>query len=211
MVLSTALEVVSEFKSDNLKQTLNNLRRQLIGKGKNEIVEVPHVFEAALVVKQASAQINEIVHAAGIIKCLKLILDDDEEILDMSLASGADGEGIDLVTNKRIAEFKFSKWQEGKKDANGMRKRQVFSDLVQLYLNDTYKNKELYVFSFDKVMKFFQSSKADWKKTLSKSGGLGDLLFQDLYIKRLDYSSVAQIYHLSNVKVYDINEVLKSE
>jgi hypothetical protein len=44
------------------------------------------------------------------------VLDSDEIIESLSLASGADGEGIDLATNK-IAEFKFSKWQIEK--ANG--------------------------------------------------------------------------------------------
>ena len=51
------------------------------------------------------------VHSTGIIKLLPKILDKNEKILGLSLAAGADGDGIDLVTSKRIAEFKFSKWQ----------------------------------------------------------------------------------------------------
>ena len=165
-----ALQIVSEFKGSNLKQKLNDIKRSLIGKGKTDITELNEVYEAALEVKRLSAQIDEVVHSTGIIKCLPLILSDDEQIIDLSLAAGADGEGIDLVTSKRIAEFKFSRWQDA--EANGMRKRQVFSDLVNLYLNPSQLKKELYVFGAVKIISFFQSEKALWENVLSKSGGL---------------------------------------
>ena len=158
MEASKALKTIAKFKGENLKQNLNVLRADLIGKSKNQITQPLGLYEAALEVKKLSAQIDEMVHASGIIKCLPIILEKGEIVEGLSLASGADGERIDLVTNKRIAEFKFSKWQVGK--ANGMRKRQVFSDLVQLYLNPTKKRKELYVLSYDMVFRFVQSKKA---------------------------------------------------
>src|SRR5205085_11454138 len=106
-------------------------------------------YEAALIVKKVSAQIDEMVHATGIINCLPKILEPNETIEDLSLAAGSEGEGFDLITNKRIAEFKFARWQDTA--ANGMRKRQVFADLVNLYLFETKKKKELYVFGADRI------------------------------------------------------------
>ncbi len=209
METSKALKIVADFKGENLKQNLNVLRAELIGKGKNQINQPLGLYEAALEVKRLSAQIDEMLHASGIIKCLPLILDDDEVIENLSLASGADGEGIDLVTDKRIAEFKFSKWQEGK--ANGMRKRQVFADLVQLYLNPSKKKKELYVLSYDMVFKFVQSKKAMNKNVLSKSGGLDKRLETHLLKNNIVAIYLNDIYSISNVKIIDIETILKNK
>src|SRR5690606_16202856 len=136
---------------------------------KARISSFDELFDAAMAVKLASAQINEIVHAVGIIKTLPIILDDDEIITNLSLASGAEGSGFDLETNKRVAEFKFAKWQDG--SANGMRKRQVFSDLANLTILKTDKKKELYVVSYDKVIRYL-NGKANWTNALSKSGNI---------------------------------------
>ncbi|MEN9335519.1 MAG: hypothetical protein RLZZ500_506 [Bacteroidota bacterium] len=201
-----ALQIVSDFKGSDLKEKLNKLRGGLLGKGKNNVKEPLHLYEAALVVKRISAQIDEMVHASGIIKCLPHILEDGEVIEDLSLASGADGAGIDLVTNKRIAEFKFSIWQEDK--ANGMRKRQVFGDLVQLHINPSKKKKEVYVMSYTSVIKFL-NGKSKWENQLSKSGSLKDKLGDYLKRNRLNYLTVNDIYNISGVEVKSIEEILK--
>lgn len=205
MDTSKALKIVADFKGNNLKQSLNVLRGDLIGKDKNQITEPSELFEAALVVKKLSAQIDEMVHASGIIKCLPLILEDNEIIESLSLAAGADGEGIDLVTNKRIAEFKFSRWQD--KVANGSRKRQVFADLVSLYLNVRDSKKELYVYNADKVLSFFKSEKAQWKNVLSKSGGLDKRLEKFLELNNVKAKYMNEIFIISKVKVIDIDTV----
>lgn len=201
-----ALQIVSSFKGTDLKQELNKLRGNLLHKGKNDINEPKHLFEAALEVKRISAQIDEMVHASGIIKCLPHILDEDEIIEDLSLASGADGAGIDLVTDKRIAEFKFSVWQEGK--ANGMRQRQVFGDLVQLYINDSPKKKEVYVMSYAMVLKFLNGKKSLWKNVLSKSGTLKENLELHLTKNRIETQTVNDIYNISGVVVKDIEKII---
>ena len=202
-----ALDIVSEFKGICLKKKLNEIKANLIGKGKTEISDFNEVYEAALEVKRLSAQIDEIVHSTGIIKCLPLILSDDEIIIDLSLAAGADGEGIDLVTSKRIAEFKFSRWQDAV--ANGMRKRQVFSDLVNLYLNPKQLKKELYVFGAAKIISFFQSERALWENVLSKSGGLDKKLEIHLTQKGISGKYLKDVYDVSGVKIIDIDDIMK--
>jgi hypothetical protein len=103
-----ALDIVLEFK-----EQLSELKLNMIGKTKSDITAKPELFDAALVVKKASAQINEVVHAVGIINSISEILDEGEIITNLSLAAGDEGDGFDLETTKRIAEFKFSRWQEG--------------------------------------------------------------------------------------------------
>ncbi len=137
---------------------------------------------------------------------MPLILLKDEIVVNLSLAAGADGEGIDLVTNKRIAGFKFSRWQSGV--ANGMRKRQVFSDLVNLYINPSPLKKELYVFGAAKIISFFMSKRSTWKDVLSKSGGL-DKKLEDQLIKHNVFGIYLNgFYSISGVEVIDMDEIL---
>jgi hypothetical protein len=204
-----ALKIVSDFKGKNLKQNLREIKTNLIGKGKSDIIDLNNVYEAALEVKRLSAQIDEIVHSTGIIKCLPYILSEDEKVIDLSLAAGADGDGIDLVTNKRIAEFKFSRWQSGV--ANGMRKRQVFSDLVNLYINPSTLRKELYVFGAAKIISFFESKRSTWKNVLSKSGGLDKKLESHLTKHGVSGIFLNDVYSISGVEVIDIDEIMNEQ
>ena len=202
-----ALQIVLDFKSDSLINKLNQLKEETIGKTKTELKDNIPLYEAALLVKKASSQINEIVHAVGILNSLPRILEENEVITDLSLASGASGEGIDLVTDKRVAEFKFATWQEGG-SKNGMRKRQVFADYINLTILKTDKKKELYVVSAESIIKYFQG-KSKWKKVLSKSGGLerkySDYLREN-GIEETEY--IRDVYNRSEIKIYDIEKIL---
>lgn len=202
-----AIDLILEIKTPTLKENLTIIKNDLIGKNKLSIENKDELYKAALIVKKLSSQINEIVHATGIINCIQKILEDDEIIESLSLASGAEGDGIDLVTNKRIAEFKFAIWQEGN-NANGMRKRQVFADCVNLLLYQTEKEKELYVTSFESVSKFLNSKKAKWKNVLSKSGNLDKKLEEYLLDKKQNFETISEIYNYSNVKIIDVTKYL---
>lgn len=205
MKANNALKNVQEFKGSNLKLKLNELKSSIVNK--QSIPDLTDIYKSALEIKKLSAQIDEIVHATGIIQCLPKILKTGEKVIDLSLASGAEGEGIDLVTNTRIAEFKFARWQDSK--ANGMRKRQVFADLVNLYLHPTTKTKELYVFNAEKIKSFFSSKKSTWKNVLSKSGGLDIKLEKHLNDKNNNSLYLNDVYLVSNVQVLDIDDILK--
>lgn len=203
-----ALKIVLDFKSDSLINKLNQLKAETIGKTKKELKDNIPLYDAALLVKKASSQINEIVHAVGILNSLPRILEENEIIVDLSLASGASGEGIDLVTDRRVAEFKFATWQEGG-SKNGMRKRQVFADYINLTILKTDKKKELYVVSAENIEKYFQG-KSKWKNVLSKSGGL-DMKFAQ-YLKQNGIEEteyLRDIYYRSEIKIFDIEKILK--
>jgi len=205
MRTTDSLNIVKRFKGNSLKQRFSELKYAIVHDQK--IPDMNEIYHSALEVKKLSAQIDEIVHATGIIQCLSKILQKDEKVIDLSLASSAEGEGIDLVTSKRIAEFKFARWQLH--NANGMRKRQVFADLVNLYLNPTNKSKELYVFNAEKIKSFFSSSKAEWKNVLSRSGGLDRKLEQHLNEKGHDGKYLNDVYSISKVQVFDIDDILR--
>jgi hypothetical protein len=205
MKANNALNIFEEFKGGDLKQKLNELKGSIVTN--QSYPDLSNIYNSALVIKKLSAQVDEIVHATGIIQCLPRILNEGEIVTDLSLASGADGEGIDLVTSMRIAEFKFARWQDSK--ANGMRKRQVFADLVNLYLHPTSKSKELYVFNAAKIINFFSSNKATWKNVLSKSGGLDIKLEKHFNDAKITGQFLNDIYSISNVQVLDIDNILK--
>lgn len=207
MKLDEAVQIISDFKGNNLRLRLGEIKNEIVGKSGTEILQRNEVFEAALIIKKLSSQIDEIVHASGIINCLPKILLKNEYVESLSLASGAEGEGIDLVTNFRIAEFKFSQWQSDA--ANGMRKRQVFADCVNLFLHPTNKKKELYVIGAETIKKYFQSNRASWRKVLSKSGGLDKRLAEYLSDKRINGEFLNDIYSISNVEIFEIKNFLK--
>ncbi|WP_452225818.1 hypothetical protein [Lacinutrix cladophorae] len=206
MEIEKAIKIISEFKGNNLRHRLSELKNNLIINSEKNIDFEKEVYEAALIVKNISSQIDEIVHATGIINCLPKILLKNEIIEDLSLASGADGQGIDLVTNLRVAEFKFSQWQVNA--ANGMRKRQVFADCVNLFLLNTHKKKELYVIGAETIEKFFQSKRAKWRNVLSKSGGLDNRLDQYLISNNISGEFLNDIYSISGIEIFEINNIL---
>lgn len=204
MKTDISMDMIQRFKGNNLKQKFLELKNIILHDQK--IPDLTEIYHSALEVKKLSAQIDEIVHATGIIQCLSKILEKDEEVIDLSLASSSEGEGIDLVTNKRIAEFKFARWQLS--NANGMRKRQVFADLVNLYLHPTTKSKELYVFNAEMIKIYFSSIRAKWKNVLSRSGGLDRKLEEHLNERGIYGKYLNDVYSISNVQVFDVDDII---
>jgi hypothetical protein len=68
------------------------------------------LLQALLELKRVSGQINVSIHAVGVILSLCAILRPHELVESLSLGAGNTGRSFDLVTNRRIAEFKFIRW-----------------------------------------------------------------------------------------------------
>ncbi|SRR6266550_4167304 len=83
------------------------------------------LLQAALELKEVAGQINVLIHAAGILAALPSILKDSETVQTLSLGAGNTGRRFDLVTNRRIAEFKFIHWRGG---AEAIRQNSLFKD-----------------------------------------------------------------------------------
>jgi len=114
-------------------------------------------LDAALLIKRASAQIDVLVHAIGILNALHYILEPGEVVESLSLGAGNTGRAHDLETDRRIAEFKFIEWRGG---PESIRQDGVFKDLFNLVSNPTAKRRILYLVGTKHPMRFLQNNRA---------------------------------------------------
>ena len=144
-----ALELVNAFKGSRLSHSIAQLEfssrtltpGQLAGMLEAHSV-TSSLLQAAVQVKRAAAQIDEVVHAVGTLLCMTEILDEDEVVECVSLAAGNTGRSFDLETNKRVAEFTFIEWKGG---SESIRKQKVFKDFYVLAESLTSKSRFLYL------------------------------------------------------------------
>lgn len=101
------------------------------------------LIRGALLVRQHAGRVNDLIHAAMIVRALPKILEPGERIVRRpSLAAGNDpSRKFDVETNRRVAEFKAGQW----KGRDAMRKRGLVADLVGLVLGRGELRGELYV------------------------------------------------------------------
>ena len=120
MDLAQAISTLQGFYGKSLTGTLSKLEMSVKGANTASCTEIIHssgadvnVLAAAGLMKQLVSQNNVVIHAVGILLCLPHLLEEDETIEYVSLGAGNTGSPFDLETNKRIAEFKFIRWQGG--------------------------------------------------------------------------------------------------
>ena len=101
--------------------------------------------------KQAAGQINVIIHAMGILRCLPHILEKEECVQSLSLGAGNTGKSFDLETDLRVAEFKFIHWRGG---PESQRKISLFQDFYKLTEFETDKRKYLYLLGTKHALSF---------------------------------------------------------
>jgi hypothetical protein len=114
-------------------------------------------LDATLLIKRASAQIDVLVHAVGILNSLPYILEPGEVVKSLSLGAGNTGRRHDLETDRRVAEFKFIEWQGG---PESIRQNGVFKDLFDLASNPTTKRRILYLVGLTHPMRFLTNKRA---------------------------------------------------
>lgn len=131
---------------------------------------------AAAEMKRLAGQINVVIHALGILLCLPHILEEGEAVEYVSLGAGNTGKAFDLETNKRVAEFKFIRWQGG---AETIRQNGIFKDVFELVRHPTEKRKYLYVLGTHYPLKFLQGGRA-LDSVLSRHAKM-KTAFDDLY------------------------------
>jgi hypothetical protein len=120
---------------------------------------------AAGTVKALAGQINVIMHAAGILVSLPHILVPGEIVQSLSLGAGNTGRDHDLVTDRRIAEFKPIDWRPSR---NTMRENVLFADVFSVASPNTDKRRVVYLRGTDHAMKFLNGGRAI-KSVLSRS------------------------------------------
>jgi hypothetical protein len=124
------------------------------------------LIRGALLVRQHAGRVNDLIHAAMIVRALPRILELGEQIVRRpSLAAGNDpSRKFDLETNRRVAEFKAGQW----KGRDAMRKRGLVADLVGLVLGRGELRAELYVIGRLPI-DFLQNSNSTMEWALGRS------------------------------------------
>lgn len=112
---------------------------------------------AARVVKAMAAQINTLIHCAGILVSLPHILDPDEVVEYVSLGAGNTGREFDLETDRRVAEFKMIDWRGG---SESIRQNNLFADVFGLATADTDKRRVLYLLGTEHPLRFLNGGRA---------------------------------------------------
>jgi hypothetical protein len=129
---------------------------------------MPALLASAFLIKEASAQVDTLIHALGILNLIPLLLRPSERIEYVSLGAGNTGRAFDLETNERVAEFKFITWQ-GSSDT--IRQNSLFKDFYFLAEHDTTKSRHLYVTNTDHPLRFLAGGRAI-SSVLSHNGKL---------------------------------------
>lgn len=204
--LEDCLDSLAMFRGPALAQTISRLEYDLVGRdvpaASQAITNVgitTTLLESAFHIKAASAQINVIIHAAGILYALPRLLDDNEKIESMSLGAGNTGKAFDLETDRRVAEFKFIKWRGG---PESIRQNNLFKDYFELLVNQTPKRKVLYVLGTEIPLQFFRSRRA-LTSVLSKNASVA-AEFATRFGTR--YKTVNEFYadHVEQVEIQDL-------
>lgn len=140
----------------------------------------------ALEIKRLAGQVNVAIHAVGILTALPRLLEEGEIVEELSLGAGNTGRNFDLVTDRRIAEFKFIQWRGG---PEAIRQNSLFVDLINLAEADTPKLRMLYVTDLVHPLRFLQGRRAI-ESVLSKNAAVARRFAQlhgDRYLVVQDY------------------------
>lgn len=210
MSLNRAFIHVERFKGGSLKKRISFLEKEFSGATNvvcksllsNQGIDLS-LFTSSLFVKRASSQINEIVHAVGILISLAYILRENEVVESLSLAAGNTGRPFDLETNFRVAEFKFIDWKGG---PESIRQNQFFKDFYLLAEFDTLKKKYLYTVGVDYPLIFLQGRRA-LKSVLSKNYELWSK-FQSQFGTK--FTTVGEYYSFreNHVELIDLKDII---
>lgn len=164
MSIDQAIEAIKEFQGASLTQSIARIEKRIIGMEVSELENLCKLekingsfLTSARSIKKLAGQINVIIHAAGILRSLPMILEKGEKVESVSLGAGNTGKKFDLETNLRVAEYKFIDWQGG---SETIRQNGIFKDFFELAESNTEKRKFLYVVGVDWPTKFLNGGRA---------------------------------------------------
>lgn len=208
MELSNAAAHIGTFSGESLREKIAGLEKALTGARADQVTQripvvKPNLLDAAVTLKEVSGQINVFIHVIGILLSLPHILDETETIESLSLGAGNTGRDFDLVTDRRIAEFKFMQWRGG---SETIRQNAVFKDFFELAEADTQKRRVLYVLGLDQPMKFLEGGRAI-ASVLSRNQRIRDD-FRAIYGHRFTRVHEYYEYRRERVEILDLAELV---
>ncbi|MFV2044535.1 MAG: hypothetical protein ACC700_15040 [Anaerolineales bacterium] len=210
MSIQSNIQRVREFRGDSLTETIAAIETTLSGSSKRQADDAANhlaidsdLLVAAAGVKDASAQIDVVIHAVGILYSLPYLLVGDEVIETISLGAGNAAGEHDLVTNRRLAEFKFISWRP---KGNAVREKSVFEDFVKLAMAPDSRQKYIYMLDSARASKFL-SGRSSTTRLLDRSSRL-TARYLDRYRNR--YPTVGEFYteFSSQISLIDLAEAV---
>lgn len=205
MDLAAAVLALEQFSGNDLTWTLSRIESALEGATVEDCppILIEHraghdALAAAGLMKRLAGQINVVIHALGILLCLPKLLQAGETLEAVSLGAGNTGKSFDLVTDRRIAEFKFIAWQGG---PEAIRQNSIFKDFFYLAEDQSPRSKHLYVLGTKHPLKFLTGRRAP-SSVLSKNVTLSEefhsrypeyQVVRDYYIPRRDIVQIEDI------------------
>jgi len=178
-----------------------------VGKGVQKYLEKvgvsSDVLTAALSLKRIAGQLNVVIHALGILITLPYMLDADEVVESLSLGAGNTGKAHDLVTDRRIAEFKFIQWRGG---SESIRQNNVFKAFLYLLWDTGRTKRQLFLTGTEEAVNFLQGGRA-LSSVLSKDHATRTR-FETRYGNQ--YLTVGQFYkeHHTKVEIIDLRKLV---
>lgn len=164
MEISRAISAVQLFTRRDLTATLAEIEGSLRGAtattcatALNEFCATNEALSGAATIKGLVGQIHVVIHALGILLCLPHLLEDNEVVEYVSLGAGNTGRAFDLETDRRIAEFKFIRWQGGPEP---IRQNGLFKDFYLLAEHSSEKRKCLYLLGTKRPLKFLRGARS---------------------------------------------------
>ncbi|MEA5359302.1 hypothetical protein VA596_07125 [Amycolatopsis sp., V23-08] len=171
--VTSFIELLRFFGDEDLSSRVLRLEDRLEGADRDTVDDrvapegmTDGLLQAALLVRQHAGRINDLIHAAMIVRALPKVLEPGERVaVRPSLAAGNDpSRKFDLETNLRVAEFKAGQW----KGRDAMRKRGLVADLVGLVLGRGDRRAELYVLGHLPI-EFLRTSNSTMEWALGRS------------------------------------------
>ncbi len=209
--LSKAADAIAQLGcGSELTATIRAIETSLAGKQRraaertitnHEIDEA--VLKGALKIKDLAGQIHVVIHAVGILVVLPHILQRDERIESVSLGAGNTGREHDLVTDRRIAEFKFIQWRGG---AESIRQNSLFIDLFNLASSKTKKARYMYVVDREHPDRFLSNRRAI-SSVLSRNAAAA-ARFKSLHGERFKTVADYAEYIQDRVEIVDLRDVV---
>lgn len=131
------------------------------------------------------------------------ILDEGEVVESVSLGADNARSPFDLVTDRRIAEFKFIHWR---KKGNAVREKTLFQDFFRLAREQTDKRKYLYLLGTETARRFLAGDR-NIMKVLDRNRHLAD----DFAVRYgHTYRTVGEFYNAYKDNVYLV-DLIKDE
>lgn len=161
------------------------------------------VLKGALTIKDLAGQIHVVIHAVGMLVVLPHILERGERIESVSLGAGNTGREHDLVTDRRIAEFKFIQWRGG---AESIRQNSLFIDLFNLASAKTKRRRCMYVVDREHPDRFLANRRA-LSSVLSRNAAAA-ARFKALHGERFKTVADYADYIQDRVEIVDLREVV---